>query len=306
MPPKQAKKKKQPQRKKKTVRLLETKKTVTRRMAPAVLSRSIPSAIQPQYPRTYATITGYKESKLGLKDAVLIKYGGPVIIGSSTAVAGSTTSAGVYNTVYSTSNTGTATAGLEVNPWFLIPHGSSAEAAFAYSRFMYRKLKFTWVGTIATNANAAVALQYTPDGSASPSDYPFYTDAAQSQCHMFVPAWSTMTMDCTPFLNTKDMYYVDWDTGGGDAGARQCFQGIATWKASPAYLINAVAGDFGVLYVEAELICAEATRFLQDFAITARKPRPRDRMKTASEPGSPPVIIEKPRRSESKARDKRD
>lgn len=251
-------------------------------------SLSIPTAYAATYPKTYATIEPYRDAKYGVKGASLIKYGGAIVVASSTSGGGGHW--GRYNNLYSTSNISSGPAGLEVNPNFLIPYGSLAQAALGYSRFMYRRLKFTWIGLINTNTNGGFAMQYTPDGAATTADFTDYSGYAQNQCHMFIQGWNSQSFDVTMFLNTKDMYYVDWDEGATDAGLRQSYQGICTLIPNPTVLAQIGSYDWGVLYVEAELVVAEQTLFAQNYAALP----PKKRIFGRDQIGEPPVLIHRP------------
>lgn len=141
------------------------------------------------------------------------------------------------------------------NPFY----GTNGEGLFAtssvennvaqsYNRFKFTKVMVTYVSRTTTSNPGSLLFGYYPDGVIEDGDVSNGLLYA-SPCSTSVPVWMTSTVDISRFL-PKDWFYSDYDTGGGDAGVRQSFQGaiIGSWDTTPSAGVY-----YGYIWISYEL-----------------------------------------------------
>jgi len=224
------------------------------------------------FPKTYYTIEKYNDVKNGIHDGIKLKWCGPVYYFNVATSGGSQLYNGNYNVLGNNSANYQPYIGFEVNPYFVLPYASVAAVAEAYSRFSFRSLKMHYNGMCSSGSAFALAMGYDPDGSFLPSDLHSYGQMMSLPANTYFPAWTAQSIDYTPWLNQKDWFYTDWDSGITDAGYRESYQGIALMHVNAA-IQGVVTGavDIGMVYSEGELWMHGSYPFAQNYAIKNRQ-----------------------------------
>lgn len=245
---------------------------------PPITGGVVGIAKTPVFPGTYYKVAGYNDVKSGIKNGVRLQMCGPIFL----CELDGGTRLGYKNTLASGAPvTVGGTVGFPVNPHYIIPRDSPGAIALAYSRFQFKSLKLHWVGMAATNNTDGIALAYTPDGGVAPADYATFNSYMPLEVASYISCWNSVSLDCTNSLNTKDLFYIDDDSGlfATDAGYRESYQGIVMLHPNAALEVDTVAGTIGLLYAEFDLLCVETQPFGQNLVASLsgeeRVPPPR-------------------------------
>lgn len=232
--------------------------------------------IWPGAPSCYYRVTSYSDPKMGVRDGIKLSWRGPIFIAESTVVSGSTTAWGFYNTLLANSSVGPTTpAQFAISPDQVLPRNSPASLAYSYNKFMFKKLSFDWLGTVASGVSAGGVFGLNPDGATQQIDVDTLTEIVQQPYSTTFPLWGSSKFDVSDYLNQKDLYYTDSDTTT-DASLRQSYQGFAALYPSGSVAIQTVQVYWGILYSEGEVILTEPQTFKQDyvFSATSKSARP--------------------------------
>jgi hypothetical protein len=154
--------------------------------------------------------------------------------------------------------------GFGTNDTLLFPgFGPEILEAAQYRRFRFTKLTIHYTGRVDTATRGALWVGYYPDGVMTSADVQFGV-FHQLPGSMNVQVWvSDIAVDFSPYLNTADFFYTDFQDGGNETALRQSIQGnlIAMWDNPPSPPSAAFTGRqyYGYLWADYTIEMIEPT-----------------------------------------------